>query len=48
VSFAVTVAVTYLKAETVNDLAELADEIRIPDGETIHDYRERLITGRGH
>ena len=48
VSFAVIIAITYIHPETVEELKELADEIRIPDGETIHDYKERLVRGRGH
>ena len=47
VSFATIVAISYLKPETTNAFTDVADEIRIPDGETIHDYKERLIAGRG-
>ncbi len=48
VAFAVIIGITYLHPETVEELKDLADEIRIPDGETIHDYTERLVKGRGH
>jgi cation/acetate symporter len=47
VSFAAIVAVTYLRPELSDVSSELSDEIRIPDGETIHEYRERIMTGRG-
>ncbi len=48
VAFLVTIGITYLQPETAEELKTLADEIRIPDGETIHDYTERLVKGRGH
>ena len=47
VSFAAIIAITTLMPETIDEFKHLADEIRIPDGETIHDYRERLVSGRG-
>lgn len=47
VAFATIVAISYLRSETVDEFTELTDEIRIPDGETIHDYKERLFTSRG-
>jgi len=47
VAFAVTIALSYLKPEISLENNELMDEIRIPDGETIHDYKERIMTGRG-
>lgn len=47
ISFAAIIVLTHLKRETVGEFIELAEEIRIPDGETIHDYKERLVSGRG-
>lgn len=47
VAFAVIIAITYLRPESAEEFTGLADEIRIPDGETIHDYKERLTKGRG-
>ena len=47
VAFAVTIALSYLKPEISLENNGLMDEIRIPDGETIHDYKERIMTGRG-
>ena len=47
VAFAATIGISYLKPETSEEFKDLTDEIRIPDGETIHDYKERIITGRG-
>ena len=46
VAFAVIVGITYLYPESSEEATDLADEIRIPDGETIRDYVERLIKGR--
>ncbi len=46
VSFLVITGLTFLKPEKVDEFFELAEEIRIPDGETIHDYRQRIIVGR--
>ena len=48
VAFGVIIAITYLRPEAAQEFTDLADEIRIPDGETIHDYKERLVRGRGH
>ncbi len=47
VSFAAIIAITRLKPQDAEEMGQLADEIRIPDGETIHDYKERILTGRG-
>ncbi len=47
IAFIVTVALSYMRPETSDEFRELTDEIRIPDGETIHDYKERIMTGRG-
>ncbi len=46
-SFATIIAITYLRPDTQEKSNDLTDEIRIPDGETIHDYKERLMSGRG-
>ncbi|MCF6200399.1 MAG: hypothetical protein L3J67_13640, partial [Hyphomicrobiaceae bacterium] len=47
IAFIATIALSYLKPEETGEIKELMDEIRIPDGETIHDYKERIMTGRG-
>ena len=46
VAFATTIALSYVRPETSGEFEELTDEIRIPDGETIHDYKERIISGQ--
>jgi cation/acetate symporter len=47
VAFAAAAAVAYRQRDVSPVVSEVLDEIRIPDGETVYDYKERLVSGRG-
>jgi cation/acetate symporter len=47
VGFAAAAAVAYRQRAVSPVVSEVLDEIRIPDGETVYDYKERLVSGRG-
>lgn len=47
VSFATIIGINYLRPAPTGSGGETLDEIRIPDGETLYDYKERVISGRG-